>query len=158
VSIARELSNAHVVATDLSAAALEVARRNARAHGVESRITFVQSDLFAGLDPPARFDLIVSNPPYVAADEEADAETHWEPTLALRGGAQGLDVVRRLLHEAPSRLRAGGWLLMEFGYSQAEVLADLARSAGFGSVEIRPDLAGTPRVLKAGMEMGNGER
>jgi release factor glutamine methyltransferase len=158
VSLARELPHAHVVATDLSAAALEVARRNARAHGVESRITFVQSDLFVGIDPAARFDLIVSNPPYVAVDEDADAETEWEPTLALRAGAQGLDVVRDLLREAPSRLRADGCLVMEFGYGQAEALASLARSAGFGSVEIRPDLAGMARVLRAGKAMRSAER
>ena len=83
---------------------IEVARQNARALGVESRITFVQSDLLAGIDPAVRFDLIVSNPPYVAADEEVDPEARWEPALALRAGSW--------LAIASPRTRAGpprGW-------------------------------------------------
>jgi release factor glutamine methyltransferase len=160
VSLAHELPHAQVVATDLSAAALDVARRNARAHGVESRIAFVCSDLFAEIDRARRFDVIVSNPPYVPDGDEIDLEAAWEPAPALRAGPAGLDVARKLLEEAPSWLRPGGWLVMEFGCGQAEALADLARSAGFGSVEIRPDLTGTPRVLTAGdagMSMRNSE-
>jgi release factor glutamine methyltransferase len=149
VSVAHELPDAHVVAGDLSPAALEVARHNARANGVESRITFVHSDLFAGIDAETRFDVIASNPPYVPECARLDPELAWEPQLAVRAGPRGLEVAQELLRQAPARLRPGGLLVMEIGQGQAEAVADLARNAGFVTVDILPDLAGIPRVLLA---------
>ncbi|HBK92731.1 MAG TPA: 50S ribosomal protein L3 N(5)-glutamine methyltransferase [Parvularcula sp.] len=107
---------ADIHAVDLSADALAVARRNVADHGLETRVTLYEGDLFAPLGP-ARFDLILTNPPYVDAGAMAalPPEFRAEPALALAGGADGLDIVRRILAEAPARLNPGGGLLCEFG-------------------------------------------
>lgn len=150
VSIARERPGVRVTATDVSEKALAVARGNAASLGVSGRVEFVRGDLFAGVAPGRRFDVVVSNPPYIADAEELPAEVCHEPALALRAGRDGLDVVRRLVAESVARLAPGGWLVMEFGFGQAEAVAALAVAAGFADVSIRPDLAGIPRVLVAG--------
>lgn len=150
VALARELPGAAVVAADVSKAALEVARRNAAEHGVSDRIELVASNLFAQLRG-RRFDLIVTNPPYVAA-EEIDAlepELRWEPRLALDGGAGGLETIRWLLAEAVEALVVGGWLVMEIGAEQAAVVQAMAIVDGFTNIRIEADYAGTPRVLVA---------
>jgi len=152
VAVAHERSDVEVVATDLSAAALDVARRNAEIHGVASRITLLETDLLAGIDETTRFDVIVSNPPYVADDEQLAPEIDFEPALALRAGPRGLDVIGRLVREAPARLRPGGRLVLEIGHGQAAAVVEMARGAGFDGLELRNDLAGTPRVLVASRE------
>lgn len=149
VSLARELPQARLVATDLSPAALTVARYNACAYGVEAQVRFVHSDLFAGLPEGERFDVIVANPPYVPDGDATDPETEWEPRLALRGGRTGMEISTRLLLEAPRRLRPGGRIVMELGQGQAETAAILAENAGMEGVQIRPDLSGIPRALIA---------
>lgn len=149
VAVARELPAANVVATDCSVEALTVARRNAATFGVGPRVRFVAGDLFAALDPEARFDAVVSNPPYVPETAVLAPELGWEPAGALRGGSDGLAVIRRLVAEAPARLRKNGWLIVEFGDGQAETVRALAEAAGFESVRLQPDLAGVPRVLVA---------
>lgn len=141
VACAARLPEAAVTATDVGAAALEVARGNAERHGVSVR--FQKGDLFAPVEGE-RFDLIVANPPYVA---EGQAPDH-EPRLALLADADGLDVIRRILPAAPAHLMEGGTLLMEIGEDQEEAVRALA-GAHFESVEIHRDLAGHPRVLEA---------
>lgn len=108
--------DAEIHAVDLSAEALEVARRNVSEHGLEHRVSLYQGDLFAPLGKK-KFDLILTNPPYVDADAVADfpPEFRAEPVIAHAGGADGLDIVRRIIAEAPSRLNKGGGILCEFG-------------------------------------------
>lgn len=124
ITCAYEFLDAEVVLTDLSFEALEVANRNIELHGLEDRVYTVQSDGFDGL-PKQRFDLIVSNPPYVDAEDFADMpdEYHHEPALGLACGDDGLDLVRRMLAEAADHLTETGTLIIEVGNSQVHVEA-----------------------------------
>jgi ribosomal protein L3 glutamine methyltransferase len=124
IACAYEFLEAEVVLADLSFEALEVANRNIELHGLEDRIYTVQSDGFDGL-PKQRFDLIVSNPPYVDAEDFADMpdEYHHEPALGLACGDDGLDLVRRMLAEAADHLTETGTLIIEVGNSQVHVEA-----------------------------------
>ena len=149
VALARELRDARVVAVDVSGAALELAARNAAMHRVADRIAFVVSDLFDGLAPDLRFDVIASNPPYVGCGEPTSPEIAFEPAAAVAAGGDGLAVIRRLIVEAPRRLRAGGWLVMEFGCEQEVAVRRLAEAAGLADIGVIADLAGLPRVLVA---------
>jgi release factor glutamine methyltransferase len=153
IALALELPAARVSAVDISGGALEVAARNARAHGVEARVAFVPSDLSDGLPPGPRFDAIVANLPYVPSAELAAAPdpTAFEPRLALDGGADGLALYRRLLAHAPELLAPGGILVMEAAPPTAGPLAALARAAftGTAAVRIVPDLAGLERAIVA---------
>jgi release factor glutamine methyltransferase len=149
VAIARELAGARVTALDVSPDALALARVNAAAHAVDERITWVESDLFAALPAAASFDVLVSNPPYLAPDDAVSPELAFEPTAALAAGADGFDVIRRLICAAPSRLRPGGWLVMEIGVGQVDAVLLLAENAGLERIVIEPDLAGIPRALVA---------
>ena len=152
VVLAHELPRAAITATDISSAALAVARQNAARHGVESRVTFVETSLLEGASGP--FDLIVANPPYVPSSHEPtlspDVRNH-EPRPALYGhGDDGLDEIRGLLAQAPSRLADAGVLMMEFGYGQAEaVRSALERVEGLAFMEILRDLQGHERTLVA---------
>jgi release factor glutamine methyltransferase len=143
----------HVVATDISEEALDVARRNATRLGLEGRVDFVASDLFAALPAERRFDLVVSNPPYVSEAEHAALEPNvrdHEPRLALVAGADGLGVYRRLVPEAAGRLCRGGTLALEVGMGQAAVVRELIAAAGsFAPARERADLGGVPRVVWA---------
>jgi release factor glutamine methyltransferase len=142
---------ARLVATDLSAGALEVARDNARALGAE--VTFLEGDLDGPVAPGERFDLLVSNPPYVPSGEiEGLArEVRREPRMALDGGPDGLALIRRIVALAPSRLAAGGTLVLEMHETHREALPRLCREAGFARAEARVDLAGLPRLVVATM-------
>lgn len=124
IACAYEFLDAEVVLADLSFEALEVANRNIEQHGLEDRVYTVQSDGFDGL-PKQRFDLIVSNPPYVDAEDFADMpdEYHHEPALGLACGDDGLDLVRRMLAEAADHLTESGTLIIEVGNSQVHVEA-----------------------------------
>ena len=144
---AMRLPEAEVVATDLSAAALEVARRNAAAHDVETRVRFIEGDLFEPLEAGSRFDVIVSNPPYVATGQAEDVALH-EPHAALYAGPDGMDVLKRLIAGAPERLEPGGTLLTEIGDDQEEAVRAVAEAL-FREVAVHRDLAGHPRVLEA---------
>jgi len=149
VAIAKEVPNARVVATDKSQAALEVAPRNADRHGVADRIEFVSGDLCAPLRGREPFDLIVSNPPYVKADEVAalDPEIRdWEPRLALVSGADGMDATRALVESALQVLAPGGSLWVEVG-SQAGAVRECFVSNGYADVRVHRDLAGSERVV-----------
>ena len=119
VAIACERPSARVQASDISRPALDVARRNAARHGVSDRIAFVEGDLLAGLAGP--FDAIVANPPYVIDRArpvlQPEVRDH-EPSVALFGGSDGLEIVARLIAAAPDRLRQDGYLIVEFGLGQ----------------------------------------
>lgn len=148
VTLACELPDVRVTATDASHAALTVARRNARRHGVENRVMFVRSDVLQGIDVTA--DLIVSNPPYVADAEAATMQpevVRYEPHQALFGGPTGLEVIRRLFQQAPARLAPGGRLVVEFGFGQSERVEALALESGWRIERIREDLQGIPRTM-----------
>ena len=149
VALATARGDAALVATDRSRAALAVARRNAGRHHVEDRVRLLAADALDAFAPDA-FDLVVSNPPYVPDDSPevwADVRDH-EPASALYAGADGLDVVRRLIAAAPGRLRAGGHLVIEIGAGQAPAVAELAAAAGTWTtpVDFRLDLQGIARV------------
>lgn len=147
IAIAREMPKVRVVATDRSAAALEVARRNADRLGVGQRVSFRCADLLAGVDEMG--DLIVSNPPYVPEVDAAALQpevARFEPRAALFGGQDGLGVIRRLLHEAHTRLADNGRLIIEFGVGQERALRNAATDAGWSVTAVRCDLQGIPRT------------
>ena len=154
VALAHELPHAEIFATDISAAALEVALRNATRHGLASRIRFLQGDLLGPVhSSPGSFDLIVSNPPYVAQDHAAtlprEVREH-EPHTALFGGPSGIEMYERLVQEAGELLRSGGVLVLELGYNSAQhVRAILVAQHHWVNVNVTNDLAGIPRVLAA---------
>ena len=148
VTLACERPDIQVVATDTSAEALGVARANAAAHGCAGRIEFVQGAWFAPLSG-RRFDLIVSNPPYIAAaDPHLDqGDLRHEPAAALTdGSADGLDSIRAIVAGAPGHLNGGGRLLLEHGYDQSQAVARLLAAHGFAGIASIADLAGIPRV------------
>jgi release factor glutamine methyltransferase len=149
LSLARP--SASVTAVDLSPEALEVARANAATLG--AAVGFLAGDLYAPLAAGQRFDVIVSNPPYVPSGElgTLQREVLREPRLALDGGADGLDLLRRVVADAPTWLKGGGLLVVEMHESHLEALPALCRAAGFASAEARRDLAGLPRLTVARM-------
>ncbi len=139
-----------IVAVDISAEALAVANGNGQRHGVADRVTFLEGDLLAPLG--GSFDLIVSNPPYVAdgATTVAEGVRRHEPPSALFAGADGLNVVRRLVDDAPDHLTPGGWLMIEIGDEHGEAVRGIIESArAFASVAVIPDLAGLDRIAVA---------
>lgn len=144
-AIALAIKNARptaaVEATDASAAALEVAHENARRLSLP--IEFRQASWLAGCE--GRYDLIVSNPPYVAADDPHLAALAHEPLSALAAGPDGLADIRTIIAQAPACLRPGGWLLLEHGHDQAQAVRDLLAATGLGEVASRRDLAGIER-------------
>ncbi len=153
VAIARNKPEARLVATDISPQALSLARENAERHGVADRVEFREGDLFAPFAADERFDLIVSNPPYIP-DHEWDAVPpnvrEHEPTLALRAGAAGLDVIEPLLRSAPAHLKPGGLLLIEHAAAHAAEVRQLAEATGqLVRVKTLADLEGHPRLLYA---------
>lgn len=146
ISIAKHRPRARVVAVDCSTAALAVARENAQRH-VVTNLELAASDWFGAL-AGQKFDLIVSNPPYVAAGDPhlAQGDLRFEPPGALAAGVDGLDCVRLIIASAPQYLSGGGWLAFEHGYDQAARCRELLAKAGFGEVFSRTDLAGIERV------------
>jgi release factor glutamine methyltransferase len=143
ITLALELG-CEVIAVDVSADALAVAKENAERLGANVR--FVHSDWFAGVE--GRFDLIVGNPPYVAEGDPhlSEGDLRFEPSRALSSGADGLDAIRRIVAGAPGRLKPRGWLFLEHGYDQAGAVRLLLIEAGFEAVEQHRDLAGIIRV------------
>lgn len=146
LAIARERPIARMVATDASVAALDVARANARRLGI-GNVEFAHGDWCAALSG-RRFDVIVSNPPYIA---ETDAhlqqgDLRFEPRAALASGADGLDAIRSIVHAAPAHLQPGAWLLLEHGFGQGAAVRELLERRGFQDVSTAVDLEGRERV------------
>jgi len=146
-AIALALKTAHpqseVIATDVSAAALAVARRNAGRLALA--VEFVEASWWQGLEG-GRFDVAIANPPYIAADDPHLAALRHEPALALTPGDDGLAALRAIVAGAGTALVPGGWLLLEHGHDQAAAVRQLLADAGFGDVETRRDLAGQERA------------
>jgi release factor glutamine methyltransferase len=145
VSVAHTRPDASVTALDFSGAALDVARANANAHGVQVR--FLRSDWFSNLDDE-RFAVIVSNPPYIAASDEhlGRGDLRFEPNMALTDQSDGLSALRAIIGGAARHLEQDGWLLLEHGYDQAAQVRDLLEAHGYADVQSWQDLAGIERV------------
>jgi release factor glutamine methyltransferase len=148
ITLALERPRARLLATDTSPGAVEVARANAAALGAADRFEARLGDLFAPVAGESPFDVVVANPPYVPAAElpTLSPEVRREPSLALDGGPDGLDVVRRIAAEAPRRLVPGGLLALEIGDRQGPAVHSLLETAGYGSVRIERDLARHDRL------------
>jgi release factor glutamine methyltransferase len=150
VTLAHERPLATLVATDISTAALAVARRNAARHGVLDRVDFRHASLLDGV--AGSLDLVVSNPPYIPTADLAglppEVRDH-EPRQALDGGPDGLDAVRALAGQASAALAPGAWLIVEFGYGQEARVAVAVAEAGLDLVSVRPDLQGIARTVIA---------
>jgi len=151
VTLLCELTNARAVAIDKSPAALEIAKLNSQNHSVADRTLFVVSDCFNSLDSrDFEFDLIVSNPPYVAekafAGLQREVRDH-EPLVALSPGGDGLSVIRRLIEDGPAFIKPNGHMLMEIGFDQGEAVESLINGSAWSLREIRPDLQGIPRIV-----------
>lgn len=146
LALASERPQAHVTATDQSAAALAVARGNARRLGI-ANVRFAEGDWLAPLAGEC-FDLIVSNPPYIEAGDAhlAQGDLRFEPPAALASGRDGLDAIRRIVADASAQLAPGGWLLFEHGWHQGDAARALLRAAGYTEVFTAPDLEARDRV------------
>ena len=147
VTLALEIPSATVIATDIAPAAIRVARRNAERYRASERITFVLTNLLAGVEVP--LDLVVANPPYMAEHVEPTLQpevARYEPRQALYAGRDGLDAYRNLLPAAAERLAEDGRLVVEFGFGQEDDVRRLAATAGLTVLHVRPDLQGIPRV------------
>ena len=141
---------AHAMAVDISGPALEVAKRNANAHDVANRMSFIQSDCFNALTSDLSFDLIVSNPPYVPAKVLPGLQREvrqYEPRVALTPGDDGLTLIRRLINEAPPFLKEKGHLLIEIGFDQSEKIPELVDPNVWRLMPIVPDLQQIPRIV-----------
>ncbi|QDT97006.1 Release factor glutamine methyltransferase [Gimesia aquarii] len=151
IAAAANCSNARFLATDISEAALEVAKKNAESNSLSQKIRFLKSNCFESIPHDSLFDLIVSNPPYIPDSEiellEADVRQH-EPRLALAGGEDGLDFYRRIIQEAHQYLNEEGVLMLEFSPEQEVALKSLFdKSEKYTDVKVKADLAGRARVI-----------
>jgi release factor glutamine methyltransferase len=149
LALAKQLPSAEIHATDISSEALEVARANAARHELTSRITFHRADLLNGL-PHGEFDFVVSNPPYVGESEEDSVQLEvrkFEPRNAVFAGSTGLEVIERLIPQAQTALRPGGWLVFEISGTIAEAVRH--RLAGWAEIQLTNDLQGIARVAAA---------
>ena len=156
LALLSELEHAQAVAIDVNPSAIEVAKRNAHALGLDGRIRFRVSDWLNDLQMDARgpFDFIISNPPYIASDEIenlADDVAMFDPLLALSGGDDGLEAYRTLLPQLPDCLARGGAVCLEIGWDQASDVIDIGRQAGLTGSEVVKDLAGHDRVVLFGV-------
>jgi release factor glutamine methyltransferase len=149
LALAKELPQAEIHASDISAAALEVARANAARHQLESRIQFHETDLLAGFENNA-FNFIVSNPPYVGESEEDEVQLEvrkFEPRGAVFAGPTGIEVIEHLIPQARAALKPGGWLVMEVSRTISEKVRQLLQD--WNDVRMRQDLQSIPRVAQA---------
>jgi release factor glutamine methyltransferase len=146
LSLAKERPDLNITACDFSAAALAVATENAHSNHIHT-VQFIQSNWFNNLSPQ-RFDVIVSNPPYIETNDPhlTQGDVRFEPLTALTAGQDGLDDIRHIVQTAPHWLVNGGWLLLEHGYNQGTAVTTLLQTAGFQQIRCLPDLAGNDRV------------
>ena len=153
IALAKELPAARIIATDISAAALKVARRNAERHQVAPRIDFEECNLMGALlHQSPLLDLVVSNPPYIGRHEAATLQREvreHEPELALYGGATGTELYAPLIEQAAKLLKPGGALVLELGHNSGEDVRRLLTVGQWCGVELTSDLAGIPRVISA---------
>ena len=158
ITLALEAPDTEVHAVERSPEALAVAQQNAKTLGA-NRIHWHPGSWWQALASPRRFDLIVSNPPYIAANDHhlQQGDLRFEPPQALAAGPDGLDDLRIIIGGAPAHLNPGGWLLLEHGYDQEAPVQTLLRDAGFADVFTRRDLAGLPRV-SGGRWLGDGRK
>ena len=157
VAVAVALPAAHVWATDISDAALVVAKQNADRHGVAERLTFLAGDLFKPIPNGLRFAVIAANPPYIAPEtvETLEPEVkNYEPRIALGVHSDALHFYRRIAGESAAFLTENGRVVVEVGYGQADAVRELFADAGFADVETFADLAGIPRVIVAKRKKG----
>ena len=137
---------------DVSSSAIELARRNAERHSVSGRLRLIESDVFERLPAGERFDLIVSNPPYVPIRDLDGLQPEvrdFEPVVALTDGLDGISIIRRIIDQAPNHLTSGGYLLMEIGFDQAAKVAQVFPGELWHEPRFFPDLQGIPRLVKA---------
>ena len=150
ITVLAERFNATCVATDISELALETAARNSKMHGVENRLTLLQSDWFSKIS--GQFDIIVSNPPYISAKEYNELSNEvmdYDPKISLTPGGDGLDAYRQIISKAREKLRKNGQIVLEIGYLQAEPVKKLLDGAGFLRISVHKDLGSRDRVLSA---------
>jgi len=150
ISLLHNIQLAKAVAIDVSEQALEVATRNARTHHVLDRMSLVLSDCLDGIDSKALFDLVVSNPPYVAEGALAGLQREvrdFEPRTSLTPGGDGLSVIRRLIDAAPQVLKRGGYLLLEIGFDQQERVQQMIDPKLWQLLDVHKDLQGIPRTV-----------
>jgi len=148
LALAKELPHAEIHATDISPAALEIARANAARHQLDKRIRFHQADLLEGLS--GNFDIVVSNPPYVGESEEDTVQLEvrkFEPRSAVFAGPTGTEVIERLIPQAHAALRPGGWLIMEISGTIVDRVGQLLQE--WDDVQVTTDLQSIPRVVRA---------
>jgi release factor glutamine methyltransferase len=148
ISLTKNAANCRIVASDISADAIEIAKENARLNGVFGKIIFKKSDLFC--DVAGRFDVIVSNPPYIARHEfeTLQKEVLKEPMLALDGGVDGLDLYRRIFNAAPGHLANGGYCIVEIGFGQLSAIKDIIdKTKEFKLIGTMVDQYGIDRVM-----------
>jgi len=152
IAILASNSKAKGIATDISAEALEIARRNAETHGVADRLTLRPGPWWQAVPHTELFDVIVSNPPYIATAQIAtlDPEVRlFDPKAALDGGWDGVEPYRAIASQAPRRLKPGGALIVEIGATQAEIITKILARTGFSRIEVQKDLNGLDRVIHA---------
>lgn len=151
VSIAKNTNNCIVYAVDISKNAIEVAKKNAIKNGVNEKITFVNSNMFEKVDSNKKFDIIVSNPPYIKTEviEELNKDVRQEPKLALDGGEDGLKFYRAITENAYKYLNNDGYLCLEIGENQKEEVMELLKSNNYQDIYCKKDLAGNDRVIIA---------
>jgi release factor glutamine methyltransferase len=149
ITLAAERSAIETLSIDLSAAALEVARQNATRLGIDN-VRFLRSDWFAQI-PPSEFDVIVGNPPYIAASDPhlQYGDLRFEPQSALISAQQGLADITRITADAKKHLKTGGHLLLEHGYDQQDAVQLIFAQQGYGQIRTHTDLSGQPRVTSA---------
>ena len=150
LTLALERSNAHITALDVSPDALSLARENA-ANLHANNVKFMQSHWFSAISPGVKFDLVVSNPPYIVPGDPhlRQGDLRFEPAIALADAIDGLESYRQLARGAMTHLKSGGWLVVEHGYDQGESVPALIKENGFTEVRTHFDLAGHPRVTAA---------
>ena len=156
VAIAKNFENCEILATDICDSALQVAAKNVKKHGVEDKVKLLSGDLFDPVLPELdvdKFDLIVSNPPYVSVEEFENLDSNvrvYEPKLALLAGEDGLDIYRRIAEQVDNYLADGGVLMLEIGYAQGSAVKELLEQAGcFEEIKIEKDFQGHDRIVTA---------